>query len=282
MENNSKYIKQNISNCAFKNKEKSDYFAKLKTTYPFDYRKHEESVENLVYKKGKLLIHEPFLMWFENLFEFKEKSFHNLLKHENSNIIDPAWKYYLAIMAVSTIKCEYLLHHLETEFLLAGGEMSWLVEGVKATPDKLNLISELNNILAHQPWKVEFKHIHTLLKNNWTKEELVEALLILVTYQKQATVIESLKFTFYEENDEIGQLSEILHFNNKENQKNSLFDCLESMNQSDIESEENGKFILIFNNIQTAKWISNRKSIMSYRILIFQVTILLLIILFLL
>jgi len=56
--------------------------------------------------------------------------------------------YYLAIMAVSCYKCEYLLYVLQEQFLLEGGPLEWLVFGLDKVDPKLRRIAELNEVLA--------------------------------------------------------------------------------------------------------------------------------------
>jgi len=227
-----------LKEMTFEHKERSSYFSNLITSYPFNLEKCEVAVDNVICKKGKFLLYEPYLLWFENILEGSMKTLDILLDSE-SNITDYSWRYYIAIMGISTIKSEYLLSHYENEFLLSGGEINWLTEGIKVVPNKLKVLADINNIIAHQPWKLETKHIKILLDNNWSKEELIEALLILVTFHKHAAVIESLRLNFFESDFETEQLTEILSVKGKS--KNKLFDCLESMNQSDVESDEDSK-----------------------------------------
>jgi hypothetical protein len=60
---------------------------------------------------------------------------------------------------VSTIRSEYHLRHLKAIFLVRGGEEEWLVNGIEGTNDKIKKLSKINNILAHQPWKLTRKDI---------------------------------------------------------------------------------------------------------------------------
>jgi hypothetical protein len=43
---------------------------------------------------------------------------------------------------------------LKAIFLIKGGEESWLIDGVEGVDEKLGKLSKINNILAHQPWKL--------------------------------------------------------------------------------------------------------------------------------
>jgi hypothetical protein len=40
-------------------------------------------------------------------------------------------KFYLGIMAVSCYNCEYLLNILEEHFILNGGNLDWITNGLK-------------------------------------------------------------------------------------------------------------------------------------------------------
>ena len=37
---------------------------------------------------------------------------------------------------------------------MKGGDVNWLVGGLVEVPEKLTKLSRVNNILAHQPWKL--------------------------------------------------------------------------------------------------------------------------------
>lgn len=134
-------------------------------------------------------------------------------------------------MAVSTIKCEYLLGYLENKFLLNGGEIEWLVSGLNSVPEKLKVLGNINNILAHQPWKLNIKDIKGVLQY-WTREELLEALIIIIVFHRLATILESLKISLKESDLETSQISEIL-YSKQVKVENNLFDCLEVLNQEE-------------------------------------------------
>lgn len=57
-------------------------------------------------------------------------------------------------MAVSCYDCEYLLKILEEQFLLYGGNVSWLTEGLKAIDPKLARLGDFNELLAFRPWSL--------------------------------------------------------------------------------------------------------------------------------
>lgn len=216
----------------------SDYFSKYETSYPFDYKKLQLGIDDmLVKRKSKFLVLYPYFMWFENMFELNMQVMDELLTSTSSKIVDNSWKYYLAIIAAATYRSEYILSYFQLEFLSNNGDINWLTIGIKETPDKLKVFGEINNILAHQPWKLEYKQIKLLLDYNWTKEELTEAILILTSVQKLALLEECMKISMFDENYKIEKIAELI--SNKNKISNSLFDCIDSVNKS--ESDENGK-----------------------------------------
>jgi hypothetical protein len=64
-------------------------------------------------------------------------------------------------MAVSCFQCEYLLNILEEQFVLNGGDIQWLIQGLE--DKRIKKFGELNEILAFQPWKLSSSHIERLL-----------------------------------------------------------------------------------------------------------------------
>jgi hypothetical protein len=52
---------------------------------------------------------------------------------------------------------------LEMEFLDSGGDEKWLTDGLKSVPIKLQKLSRINNILAHQPWKLSISEVEVKL-----------------------------------------------------------------------------------------------------------------------
>ena len=96
--------------------------------------------------------YEHFFLWFEDYFQMYLKTTIDLLNKDG--FVQKPWRYYIAIMAASTMKCEYLYRMLEDRFLEYGGDESWLIYGLDVVPEKIVHLAKLNNILAHQPWKI--------------------------------------------------------------------------------------------------------------------------------
>lgn len=170
------------------------------------------------------------MLWFDNIYKNSVNTMKGIFEITNS-ITDLSYKYYISIMAVSTIKCEYLLGYLENKFLLNGGEIDWLILGLSSVPEKLKVLGNINNILAHQPWKLNIKDIKGVLQY-WTREELLEAFIIIIVFQRLSTILESLKINLKESDLETSQISEIL-YSKQVKVENNLFDCLEVLNQEE-------------------------------------------------
>ena len=93
--------------------------------------------------------------------EFGEVEFMNEFEID---IFPKYFNYYLAIMAVSCYQCEYLLHILQEQFLLAGGPLNWLIFGLEKVDPKLKRIAFLNEKLAYKPWSITKEDFALLIK----------------------------------------------------------------------------------------------------------------------
>lgn len=89
-----------------------------------------------------------------------------------------------------------MLNILEDLFLINGGNKEWLIHGLKKVPDKLSRLANFNNIMAHQPWKLQTSIIKDIYKehnnSSWSFSELVQASVILFYFHKLASITESL------------------------------------------------------------------------------------------
>jgi hypothetical protein len=119
------------------------------------YNKEEINSEYIL-KLSKIMtkvhMYEHFFLWFEDYLKIYFKTMDMLMVEDG--FIPKTWRYYIAIMAASAMKSEYLFKTLEDAFLECGGDESWLIYGLDVIPEKLSKLSRINNILAHQPWKM--------------------------------------------------------------------------------------------------------------------------------
>jgi len=95
-------------------------------------------------------------------------------------------KLFLAIMAVSCHKSEYLLNILEEQFVQQGGNLEWLADGLQKVGN-LTKFAEVNEVLAFRPWLMSPKHIEKLMEKDesgfsWNMEQVQLAIYILSTF----------------------------------------------------------------------------------------------------
>lgn len=101
----------------------------------------------------KHYFYEYFYLWFaSDYYQLQRNTVFHLMKKDG--ILPLNWKYYIAIMAVSTMKSEHMLKSLEEVYLENDGDSSWLIFGIDIIPEKLKKIAKINNLLAHQPWGI--------------------------------------------------------------------------------------------------------------------------------
>jgi hypothetical protein len=163
------------------------------TSYPFSANKAREELKLL---SGRILVYENFFLWFSDYIPLYKKTLEVLMNEEGLIPLD--WRYFIAIMAVSTIRSQYLFNYLKEQFLLKGGKEDWINSGLSEVPEKIQKLAKLNNILAHRPWKLITDDLSEILSKGWSREELLHAAIIMIYYHKLAAITESLKFKFVE------------------------------------------------------------------------------------
>lgn len=172
-----------------------------KSKYKIDKDKAVRMIKKIASERGRLLHHEKILLLFPDYFEIYYKSL-NVIMNENG-YLPITHRYYIAIMASSTIRSEYLVRTLEELFLSVGGDEKWLIYGLEVVPEKLKRVGRINNILAHQPWKLSTSDIVVMTNlqqevyksensnESWNFNEFIHAALILITYHKLAAIVET-------------------------------------------------------------------------------------------
>ena len=110
---------------------------------------------------GRTQFYEHFFLWFKDYFKNYLKTMQTLMSGDG--FIPRTWRYYIALMAASAMRCEYLFKTLEEDFLEIGGDESWLIYGLDVIPEKLKKLSRINNLLAHQPWKIITEDIKVII-----------------------------------------------------------------------------------------------------------------------
>jgi hypothetical protein len=128
---------------------------------------------NMMNSREKVYLHE--------LFYLKDPGYSNLYVNVQSLLfknphLPLTWCHYISIMAASTTRCEYMVKCLEESFLASGGEPYWLILGLEIVPNKLKSIATLNNLIAHQPWKITTNMLkviilYLIIRNFWKKKK---------------------------------------------------------------------------------------------------------------
>lgn len=118
--------------------------------------------------------------------EFLSVNMH-LLKSDGA--LPLCYRSYIGILAAARLKCHYLVHLMETDFLMAGGDPEWL-RGVEYACPKLQALSTLNKLLAHRPWLVNVELIKKLCAGEkgwqWSQSELIQAIVLLCHFHSLA------------------------------------------------------------------------------------------------
>ena len=141
--------------------EKSKTF-KISLTNPTE-KYIDKLYEIFQFNEGKIPNLEKILLWFPDyLLKFQEN--YQTLMYGNGPL-PITFRFFIAIMAVSALGCDYLLNRLITHFIKNGGDVKWLEGGLANCPKKFHKLSEINFLLAFCPWKIkEAKFFHVLLE----------------------------------------------------------------------------------------------------------------------
>ncbi len=143
-------------------------------------------LDDLFFEHGRIRPHERILCWFPKYLQFYQETYSAVIgkSSEDSDVLRLDQKLYLAIMAVSCYHCDYLLNILEENFVLEGGDLTWITEGLVKVEPRLARFSELNEIMAFKPWAVSTNHLQRLIEpdeagNAWSVQQLVKGVMVL-------------------------------------------------------------------------------------------------------
>lgn len=112
------------------------------------------------------------------------------------------------MQAAGRHQCGYLINLQKQEFLLLGGDHSWL-KGLSSIPSKLKNLYDINKILAHRPWLLNTSHIEvkncyfrgiwfinfinfqklTKGKDSWSLAEVIHAIVILTHFHSLCSFV---------------------------------------------------------------------------------------------
>lgn len=110
--------------------------------------------------KTRFYLYEHFLLWIREYFKLFLKT-KNYIFNEDA-YLPKIWKIYIALIAASTLRSEYLYRLLEEQFLEAGGDESWLIYGYNVVPEKLKRFSNFCTMIINHPWRITKETIQVI------------------------------------------------------------------------------------------------------------------------
>lgn len=153
-----------------------------------------EKISNLNYDNFKMFPHDLILIDFPSycyLFSQTNKTIMNCEAILAANV-----RYYLAIISCSIVKSYYHLKLLEYLFIDNDGDETWLIEGLKSAPPKVQALSCLLNKLANSCWTITYDDLCYLKRSGyWSIKELVQTAFICFSNIRISSIVESLGFS---------------------------------------------------------------------------------------
>lgn len=183
-----------------------------------------------------LKIYEQYFLLFPEYYKVFTELINNIIYKDNDNSFSLQFKLFYGFMASSTLKCEYLLEDFIRIFLLLDGDKSWVEEGLKCKniPEHIKEMATINNILAHKPWIMDWRHF-SCFKNGLTVF-LFQSAVILTTIQRISSIISSLNLLIHYENNKNNKEIKINGDNIEEKKEND-----EEKKIKEIKDNENKK-----------------------------------------
>ena len=145
----------------------------------------KQLLDEIFYDHGRIRPHERILVWFPKYLDLFCKTNNALMKNEQ--VLKLEQKLYLGIMAASCYESEYLINILEEQFVLQGGDLQWITEGLKKVEPRLAKFAEINEIMAFRPWGVKPYHLEKLLKRDedghgWNVQQVLVGACVLAHF----------------------------------------------------------------------------------------------------
>ena len=142
--------------------------------------------------KDIIKIYEPYFLMLPNYYQVFIELINNIIYKDNESSFSLQYKLFYGLMASSTVGCEKLLYDFEKIFLIVGGNKSWIEEGLKCKniPEQIRGLAIINNILAHKPWIMDWRHFSEF--KNGLSVFLFQSAIILTSIQRFASIISSL------------------------------------------------------------------------------------------
>ena len=151
----------------------------------------KSEISNSDLLKELIKIYEPYFLIFPDYYQIYIELINNMIYNDNDSSLSLQHKLFYGLMASSTIGCEYLLLDFEKLFLNFGGDKSWIEEGLKCKniPERIRRMATINNILAHKPWVLDWRHIYEFKNSSYSF--LFQSAIILTSIQRFAEIISS-------------------------------------------------------------------------------------------
>ncbi|RIB01199.1 Sestrin [Gigaspora rosea] len=165
--------------------------------YTFIGRQPDEPVKRLIIETfastGRISHLYRILSYFPSFMEKYQESFYKIVE-DVSGPVKVVERLYIAIMAASQHKCQYLVSLFKHDFINQNGDTRWL-EGLQYASEKIKSLARLNTILAHRPWDLRPSHIDELIKcaNNpngyWKRSDVIHVILVLATFHSLSSFV---------------------------------------------------------------------------------------------
>ena len=156
-----------------------------------------EKDDNFNLSKNIMKIYEPYFLIFPDYYQIFVDLLNKIIYEDNDSPFSLQYKVFFGIMASSTLYNEYLLDDFKRIFLLLGGEKSWIEQGLKCEniPEHIKGMSVINNILAHKPWIMDWRHFSSF--KTGLSAFFFQSAIILTTIQRLAFISSSLNLIIH-------------------------------------------------------------------------------------
>jgi hypothetical protein len=155
----------------------------------------QESLSNEILK-----IYEPYFLIFPEYYKVFDDLINNIIYKDNEGSFPLQYKLFYGLMASSTIGCENLLDDFKRIILVLGGDKALIEEGLKckSIPENIKGMATINNILAHKPWVLDWRHFACFKKG--LSVFFFQSAIILTTIQRFASIISGLNLIIHNDN----------------------------------------------------------------------------------
>lgn len=139
-------------------------------------------------RTGRVSHFVQLLGWHKCYLKLLHRSFNSIMVQDGP--LPLPWRSYIALMAASELRCNYIADLQQYYFIVNGGDYDW-IKGIEYVPPKLFRLNELSSLLAHRPWLITVDHVAELLssdKDSWSVSELVHAMIVLCKYHSMCSI----------------------------------------------------------------------------------------------